>query len=419
VRPLNRLWSAISDILFGDGATGEPIDEARKRAQTTAPVVWLLGKTGAGKTAIIAALTGDPRAQVGEGFEPCTRTAGFYDVPAEAPLLRFLDTRGVGEPNYDPAKDIAWCEEQSHLVIVAMQVADPAQDTVLAAMEQVRRRHPDWPIVVAQTGLHRLYLRGMSHPQPYPFTGDARDETNPELPHALRQALAYQRRLFDDLPPPPPRFVPVDFTAPEDGFVPQDYGLEMFWHVLQEVGPAALVALHVARADAESDTIRAKARPLIYSYGTAAAGAGAVPLPIVGVSGLASILAITLRALAGRYGVTWTPATFAQFSGAIGGGALAWWTLRYALREALKLVPVVGTVAAGALNAAAAFGLTVGVGEAACVWLAYRRRGLIAPSEEVRRAFAEGLAAGLRQAKGRRKEPRHSGAPRSGEPGIQ
>jgi uncharacterized protein (DUF697 family) len=404
VRPLNRLWNAISDILFGDGATGESGEEARKRAQTTAPVVWLLGKTGAGKTAIIAALTGDPRAQVGEGFEPCTRTADFYDVPAEAPLLRFLDTRGVGEPNYDPGKDMAWCEEQSHLVIVAMQVADPVQDTVLTALQQVRRRHPDWPIVVAQTGLHRLYPRGMSHPQPYPFSGDSRDETNPELPHALRQALAYQRRLFNGLPPPPSRFVPVDFTAPEDGFAPQDYGLEMFWHVLQEEGPAALVALHVARADAESDAIRAKARPLIYSYGAAAAGAGAVPVPIVGVSGLAGILAIALRALAGRYGVTWTPATFAQFSGAVGGGALAWWALRYGLREALKLVPVVGTIVAGVLNAAAAFGLTVGVGEAACVWLAYRRRGLIAPSEEVRRAFADGLAAGLRQAKDRRKE---------------
>jgi uncharacterized protein (DUF697 family) len=404
VRPLNRLWNAISDALFGDGAASEPSEEARKHAQTTAPVVWLLGKTGAGKTAIIAALTGDPRAQVGEGFEPCTRTADFYDVPAEAPLLRFLDTRGVGEPSYDPAKDIAWCEEQSHLVIVAMQVADPVQDTVLTALDQVRRRHPDWPIVVAQTGLHRLYPKGMSHPQPYPFSGAARDETNPELPHGLRQALAYQRRLFNGLSPPPPRFVPVDFTAPEDGFVPQDYGLEMFWHALQEVGPVALVALHVARADAESDAMRAKARPLIYSYGAAAAGAGAVPVPIVGVSGLAGILAITLRALAGRYGVTWTPATFAQFSGAVGGGALAWWGLRYGLREALKLVPVVGTIAAGALNAAAAFGLTVGVGEAACVWLAYRRRGLIAPSAEVRRAFADGLAAGLRQAKDRRKE---------------
>src|SRR5690242_1994856 len=81
---LNRLWQPISDILFAD-RSGTTAEEARRRAQITAPVVWLLGKTGAGKTAIIAALSGDPRAQVGEGFEPCTRTASFYDLPPEAP----------------------------------------------------------------------------------------------------------------------------------------------------------------------------------------------------------------------------------------------------------------------------------------------------------------------------------------------
>jgi uncharacterized protein (DUF697 family) len=75
--------------------------------------------------------------------------------------------------------------------------------------------------------------------------------------------------------------------------------------------------------------------------------------------------------------------------------------LRYGFRELLKLIPMVGTVAAGALNAAAALAVTVGIGEAACVWLAYRRRGLTAPNDEVRRAFADGLAAGLRQAKNR------------------
>src|SRR6266566_4850290 len=78
-------------------------ENARAGAQASALVVWLLGKTGAGKTAIIAALTGDARAEIGLGFEPCTRTAAFYDVPREAPLLRFLDTRGVGEAGYDPA----------------------------------------------------------------------------------------------------------------------------------------------------------------------------------------------------------------------------------------------------------------------------------------------------------------------------
>jgi uncharacterized protein (DUF697 family) len=399
---LDRLWKAISEVLFGDiDGSGAVTEDARKRAQAIAPVVWLLGKTGAGKTAIVAALTGDPRAEIGEGFEPCTRTAAFYDVPHEAPLLRFLDTRGLGEADYDPTKDIDWCEGQSHLLLVVMQVADPAQHTVLRVLQQARRRHPEWPIVVAQTGLHRLYAAGMGHPTPYPYTGGPEDETHAPLPHALRQALAHQRRLFHGLPGPPPRFVPIDFTVPEDGFPPHDYGLEMFWSVLQEAGPNAFEALHLARADAESDRIRAKARPLIYGYGAAAAGAGAVPLPIVGVGGLAGVLAITLSALASRYGVAWTRGTFAQFSGAVGGGALAWWTLRYGLREILKLIPVVGTVVAGALNAAAAFAVTVGIGEAACVWLAYRRRGLTAPNDEVRRAFADGLAAGFRQAKSR------------------
>ncbi len=397
----DRLWQAISDALFRDtaasGAAG--VEQARERAQERALVVWLLGKTGAGKTAIVAALTGDPRAEVGQGFEPCTRTAAFYDVPREAPLLRFLDTRGLGEPDYDPASDMAWCEQQSHLLLVVMQVSDPSQEMVLRPLREVRRRHRDWPVTVAETGLHRLYPKGTGHPAVYPYTGGAEDETQESLPHPLRQALAHQRRLFADLRGAPPRFVPLDFTAPEDGFAPADFGLEMLWRVLTEAGYSAFEALHRARAESESDHIRANARPLIYGYGAAAAGAGAVPVPIVGIGGLAGVIAIMLRMLAGRYEVTWTPRAFAEFSAAVGTGALSWWMLRYGLRELLKLIPVIGTVAAGALNAAAAFAITVAIGEAACVWLAYRRRGMIAPTEEVRRSFASGLAAGLSQAR--------------------
>ena len=399
----DQLRDAIRQSLFGP-ATADS-DNARASAQATAPVVWLLGKTGAGKTAIIAALTGDARAEIGLGFEPCTRTAAFYDVPPEAPLLRFLDTRGVGEAGYDPAGDMSWCEGQSHLVLVVMQVSDPAQHVVLHALQQVRRRHPEWPVVVAQTGLHRLYPAGMAHPIPQPYTGGPEDETQPSLPHPLRQALAYQRKLFSGLRGPQPRFVPIDFTVATDGFAPCDYGYEELSRVLSEVCPVAFETLHRAHADVESDRIRAKARPLIYGCGTAAAGAGAVPIPVVGIGGLAGVIATMLQALARRYRAEWTPRTFAQFSSAVGGGALAWWTLRYGLREMLKLIPMLGTVAAGALNAAAAFAVTVAVGEAACVWLGYRRRGLTAPDEEVRRAFRNGLAAGLRQARSSGRQP--------------
>ena len=392
-----RLRDAIRESLFGPVVADA--ENARAGAQANALVVWLLGKTGAGKTAIIAALTGDARAEVGLGFQPCTRTASFYDVPPEAPLLRFLDTRGLGEAGYDPASDITWCEEQSHLLLVVMQVSDPLQHDVLHVLQQARRRHPEWPVVVAQTGLHRLYPGGMTHPVPYPYTGGPDDDTQASLPQPLRQALAYQRKLFNGLRGPPPRFVPIDFTVPTDGLPPCDYGLEALSRLLSEAGPVAFEALSRARADVESDRTRAKARPLMYGCGTAAAGAGAVPVPIVGVGGLAGVIATMLQALARRYQVEWTPRTFGQFSGAVGGGALAGVLLRYGLRELLKLFPVAGTVMAGALNAAAAFAVTVAIGEAACVWLAYQRRGLSAPTEEVRRAFADGLAMGLRQAK--------------------
>jgi uncharacterized protein (DUF697 family) len=405
------LWKAISDVLFGSTPTpgGYPDSTARQRAQDAAPVVWLLGKTGAGKTAIISALTGDTRAEVGEGFAPCTRTAALYDVPAQVPLLRFLDTRGLGEAAYDPAKDIAWCEGQSHLLLAVMQVSDPGQDATVRVLQIARRHHPDWPLVIAQTGLHRLYSSGTGHPDPYPYSGGSDDLFNRTIPHALRRALAYQRELFANLHGPLPSFVAIDFTMPEDGYAPPEFGLDALWRALEAAGPKAFEALHRARADAENDQRRAKARPLIYGYGVVSAGAGAVPLPLVGVGGVAGTLAVMLRTVAGQYGFVWTPGAFAQFSGAVGGGAIAWWVVRYGFREMLKLIPMIGTGVAGVLNAGAAFAMTVGVGEAACVWLGYWRRGLTAPTEEVRRAFAEGLAAGLRQAKGQ--SGKASGAP--------
>src|SRR5262249_28621049 len=158
-------------------------------------------------------------------------------------------TRGLGEADYHPAEDIAWCERQAHLVLVAMQAADPVQDTVVRTLLEARRRHADWPVVVAQTGLHRLYPAGAGHPEQYPFGPDG--EPDAAVPPALRQALAHQRGLLEGLAGPPPHFVPVDFTMPEDGFRPQDFGIEAFWRALETTGPRAFEALHRARADAE------------------------------------------------------------------------------------------------------------------------------------------------------------------------
>jgi predicted GTPase len=94
--------------------TATPVAE---RARQVAPVVWLLGKVQSGKTSIIRELTQASNAEIGSGFEACTRTARVFDFPSEAPIIRFLDTRGLGEVAYDADEDIAFCEERAHLVL--------------------------------------------------------------------------------------------------------------------------------------------------------------------------------------------------------------------------------------------------------------------------------------------------------------
>jgi polynucleotide 5'-kinase involved in rRNA processing len=68
------LRDAIADTLFGPTAA-DAERQARANAQQIAPVVWLIGKTGSGKTSIVATLTNSDRAEVGNGFAPCTRSA--------------------------------------------------------------------------------------------------------------------------------------------------------------------------------------------------------------------------------------------------------------------------------------------------------------------------------------------------------
>jgi uncharacterized protein (DUF697 family) len=118
-----------------------------------------------------------------------------------------------------------------------------------------------------------------------------------------------------------------------------------------------------------------------------------VPVPWVGAAGLAGLQAAMLRVLARRYRVEWTRELFGQFAGCLGVGTIGWFALRYGVTEAVKLLPLLGSVAGGAANAAFAAAFTAGTGEAACVFLAMARKGQAAPREEIRRAYAEGFRA--------------------------
>lgn len=359
--PRNNLPGTMANTSDEDSA---PIAD---RARHLAPVVWLLGKVQSGKTSIVRALTHASDAEVGNGFRACTRTARVFDFPADAPIIRFLDTRGLGEAGYDPADDIAFCEERAHLILVVARARDMQLEPVLEALAAVRRRHPDWPVVVAQTTLHESYPAGQKHVLPYPFSGDAAAPDS--VPRDLARVLAYQRALFGSFPV---RFVPIDFTQEDDGYDPVDYGRNALIEALISTAPAA-VAVALAELPDTSGTSQ-EANAHILGYALAAGASDAVP--VAGVVTVPIAQAAMLHKLASIHGLPWDRRAYAEFGGALGAGVLVRTASSFGLRQLVKLIPVYGQTAGAAAAAATSFAATYAIGKAANYYLSRRRRGV-------------------------------------------
>jgi uncharacterized protein (DUF697 family) len=370
--------------------TATPIAD---RARRFAPVVWLIGKVQSGKSSIVRALTQSTEAEVGSGFRACTRMARVFDFPQDAPIIRFLDTRGLGEVAYDPAEDIAFCEGRSHLILAVVKAMDQQQQVVLNVIAAARRAHPDWPVVVAQTTLHEGYPAGAGHMLPYPFADDA---LGTDLPPTLLQALAYQRTLFSSLPGRGGvSFAPIDFTHAGDGFDPSDYGREALIAALIAAAPLT-VAAALAELPQSSDAQR-KSDAHVLGYAVAA-GAGDA-LPLAGAVLVPAVQAAMLHQLARLHGLQWQTRDYAEFAGALGAGTLIRTASTFGIRQLVKLIPVYGQTAGAAAAAAASFAATYALGKAASFYLARRRQGVT--TAEVSAVYREALRDAFRKAKER------------------
>ena len=309
---LDRLWKAISEALFDDigGSDAAGTEDARKRAQA-----MRAGRVAARARPAPARRRSSPRSPAtraprsGRGSSPARGRRRSTTCRPRRRCCGFSTRAGSARRSYDPA-------ERHRLVRGAVapaagRDAGGGPGPACGAARRCSRRAAAIPTGRwwwRRPGCTASIPPGMGHPMPYPYTGGPEDETQrriaacaaagarPSAP-AVRRACPARRRASCRSTSPCRR---TDFRRTTTGS-------RCCGASCRRPGPSAFEALHRARAEAESDRIRAKARPLIYGYGAAAAGAGAVPLPMVGVGGLAGVIAMTLRTLASRYGVAWTP----------------------------------------------------------------------------------------------------------------
>ncbi|HEV3204711.1 MAG TPA: DUF697 domain-containing protein [Gemmataceae bacterium] len=350
------------------------------RKKSPVPVFWLLGKTQSGKTSIIRFLTGAEDAEIGEGFRPCTRFSRQYQFPAaEAPLLTFLDTRGLDEPGYDPTVDLAQFNHQAHVIVVTVKVLDQAQENLLKQLTVIRQAQTARPVVLALTCLHEAYPQ-QQHIQPYPFEIGIESR---EAPEDLRRSLLEQKRRFESLVDV---VVPIDLTRPEEGFSDANYGGARLKQVLLEVLPKAyrqtLMTLDEVPRDL-ADRLSRRALPYIIGYSSLAATTGAIPIPWVDLLVLPGIQSRMIFHLAKLYGQPLSGTRFLEMTGTLGLGMV----MRQAVREVAKLIPYIGSVAGAALAGASTYAL----GKAFCFYFKAVHQGHVPSPEEIRHYYRDQL----------------------------
>lgn len=379
---LARVWRMVRRAVLDPGAEPDGAVPVADLARERAPVVWLLGKVQSGKTSIIRAITGHPEAEIGVGYTPCTRTARVFDFPPDAPIIRFLDSSGLGEAGYDPTEDLAELERRAHVVLAVARALDGRQDSVLRVLRAVRERHPDWSIVLAQTWLHEGYPDGADHPD------YERLAERPELAD-LRRALASQAAEFRALPGTGAVYaVPIDFTRPDEGYAEPLFGLGALLDALEHAGTAGMDVILRSLTAPGTDRLAVRARPHVLGY--AAAAAASDMLPVVGAVTVPTIQAKMLHSLGRIYGLEWNRETQRRFAASLGTGTVASIGARFGVRQLAKLIPGYGQTIGAAAAGAASFSVTYALGRAASYYLGAERRGDV-DREQVVRVYRESL----------------------------
>ncbi|WEM41023.1 50S ribosome-binding GTPase [Photobacterium sp. DA100] len=346
------------------------LQAANQLWESSLPTLWLLGKTGAGKSTLVATVTGNELVEVGNGFQPCTQTAVEYSFPADNPVLRFLDTRGLSEADYDPAEDISACQAQSHALLVVMKAEEPEQSDVLSALKKIRKDGRIDSVLVVHTACLSIVD-----------------------PEQRLQAIRYNQDQVEKVWGTTLMSVNVDFQAYAAGMVAahgrEPFGLSALNQQLADMLPIIHLMQQAQRhLDAEHSNFLKLQQEVMWYAGSAAATDA---LPGVGMVSVPALQGKMLHSLARQYGVEWNRKRFSEFAGLLGSSFALKYATKLGLRQLAKFIPVYGQTVGSAVAVAISFALTYAIGRAGCKYLYHISRGETVDETDIRQVFEQAL----------------------------
>ncbi|WP_199671174.1 YcjF family protein [Salinibius halmophilus] len=319
------------------------------------PTLWLLGKTGAGKSSLVQAVTGNTAAEIGLGFKPCTQSAMSYQFPQNKPLMRFLDTRGLGEVDYQAQADIDACQSDSSAIVVVMKLDDPEQSSVLAALKQVQQSGRKLPVIVVHSGLDLL----------------PEEEIHACQRHNQQQVEAVVGTCEN---------VAVNLNGDN---------IDPLLTLLAQQLPFISLGLHSSQLqDKESQSFHTLRNEVLWYAGVAG---GSDIFPVVGLVSVPSIQAKMLHSLGQQFGVEWGKREYGELIGALGAGFGIQYSAHLGLRQLTKLIPAYGQTIGAASAAAISFSTTYALGRVAAKYLFHKSRGESVSQDELKALYRQAL----------------------------
>lgn len=338
----------------------------RERGQVN---VLIAGRTGVGKSTLINAIFQGKLADTGQGrpVTSCTREITKEGIP-----LAIWDTRGLEMAAYKET-----ITELENLVVSRSQETDSKRHIHVAwlCVHEDGRRVEEAEIVLHNTLAKHMPVIGV-------ITKARADQGfKAEVQRLLPQTknVVRVRALAEEL---------------DEGHVLAPMGLEDLVELTSEVIPESFRRAFAAAQKASVQKKKNVAHRIVATSATAAAAAGASPIPFSDAIILVPIQISMLAGISSTFGLQLSTAFLSTLVAAAAGATGATFAGRAIVSNLLKFIPGVGTIAGGAISASTAAALTTTLGEiyiATLVALFSDTGGEPPSSEDVAREFKKRL----------------------------